>query len=153
MNETPCGKQVRSPALRFCGDLIQLMAETCRGFISTGQRQEAPNVSFGGPTINGQSVWTKLSFLSQTFLSLWLFHNSLEIRSTNLICRIIDFQGTCDLCCYHVLLDLRLGLVVRKHLASLGMESLEARWSPSSKSISEAKGYSDWNCNGFFPLW
>ena len=31
------------------------------------------------------------------------------------------------------------GLVVRKHLASLGMESLEARWSSSSKSISEVK--------------
>ena len=40
-----------------------------------------------------------------------------------------------------------LGLVIRKHLASLGME---ARWSFSSKSISEVKGYSDWNCNGFF---
>ena len=48
----------------------------------------------------------------------------------------------------------RLGLVVRKHLALLGMESLEARWSSISKSISEAKVYSDWNYNGFFfPLW
>ena len=56
------------------------------------------------PTRNGQSVWTKLSFLSQTFRSLWPFHNSLEIRSTNLICLIIDFQGTCDLCYYCVLL-------------------------------------------------
>ena len=49
--------------------------------------------------------------------------------------------------CY---LDPKLGLVVRKHLASLGMENLEARWSTSSKSISEVKGYSDWNYNGFF---
>ena len=49
-------------------------------------------------------------------------------------------------------LGLKLGLVVRKRLASLGMESLEARWSSNSKSISEVKGYSDWNCNGFF-LW
>ena len=46
----------------------------------------------------------------------------------------------------------KLGLVVRKYLASLGIESLEARWSSSSKNISEVKGYSDWACNGFFPL-
>ena len=51
----------------------------------------------------GQRVSTKLSFLGQTFQSLWPFHNSLEIRSTNLIIRIIDFQGICDLCCYCVL--------------------------------------------------
>ena len=38
--------------------------------------------------------------------------------------------------CY---LDPKLGLVVRKHLALLGMECLEARWSSSSKSISEVK--------------
>ena len=53
-----------------------------------------------GPTRNGQSMWTELSFLHQTFQSLWPFHNCLEIRSMNLIFRIIDFQGTCDLCCY-----------------------------------------------------
>ena len=53
--------------------------------------------------------------------------------------------------CY---LDPKLGLVVRKYLALLGMECLEARWSSSSKSISEVKGYSDWNYNGFsFSLW
>ena len=45
------------------------------------------------PTRNGQSVWTELSFLSQTFQSLWPFHNSLGIRSINLIYRILDFQG------------------------------------------------------------
>ena len=44
----------------------------------------------------------------------------------------------------------KLGLVVRKRLASLGIESLEVRWSSSYKSISEVKGYSDWNYNGFF---
>ena len=55
------------------------------------------------PTRNAQSVWTALSFLSQTFQSLWPFHNSLGIRSTNLSYWIIDFQGTCDLYCYHVL--------------------------------------------------
>ena len=42
--------------------------------------------------------------------------------------------------CY---LDPKLGLIVRKHLALLGMESLEARWSSRSKSISQVKGYSD----------
>ena len=46
----------------------------------------------------------------------------------------------------------KLGLVVRKCLASLGIGSLEARRSSSSKSISEVKGCSDWNYNGFFPL-
>ena len=50
-------------------------------------------------TRNGWSVWTELSFLGQTFCLLWPFHNSLRIRSTNLISRIIDFQGTCNLCC------------------------------------------------------
>ena len=52
------------------------------------------------PTRNGQSMWTELSFLGQTFRSLWPFHNSLGIRSTNLSYWIIDFQGTCDLYCY-----------------------------------------------------
>ena len=37
-----------------------------------------------------------------------------------------------------------------KHLALLGIESLEVRWSSSYTSISEVKGYSDWNCNVFF---
>ena len=37
----------------------------------------------------------------------------------------------------------KLGLVVRKCLTSLGVESLEARWSSRSKSISQVKGYSD----------
>ena len=34
------------------------------------------------PTRNGQSVSTKLSFLGQTFQSLWPFHNSWGIRCT-----------------------------------------------------------------------
>ena len=46
----------------------------------------------------------------------------------------------------------KLGLVVRKCLALLGIGSLESRWSSSPKNISEVKGYSDWDCNGFFPL-
>ena len=40
-----------------------------------------------GPIRNGQSVWTELSFLSQTFRSLWPFHNFLGIRTTNLSVR------------------------------------------------------------------
>ena len=44
----------------------------------------------------------------------------------------------------------KLGLVVRKCLASLGIKSSEIRWSSSYKSISEVKGYSDWNYNGVF---
>ena len=44
----------------------------------------------------------------------------------------------------------RLGLVVRKCLASLGTGSSDARRISSSKNISEVKGYSDWNYNGFF---
>ena len=46
----------------------------------------------------------------------------------------------------------KFGLVVRKRLALLGMESLEARWSSSFKSISEVKDYSDRNYRKFCPL-
>ena len=45
-------------------------------------------------------------------------------------------------------LGLKLGLVVRKCLASLEIKSSEVRWSSNYKSISEVKGYTDWNCNG-----
>ena len=45
-------------------------------------------------TRNGQSMWTELSFLSQTFQSLWPFHNSLGIRSTNLIYRRRQWHPT-----------------------------------------------------------
>ena len=46
----------------------------------------------------------------------------------------------------------KLGLVVRKSLASLGVKSSEARLSYSSKSISDVKGYLDWKYNGFLLL-
>ena len=46
----------------------------------------------------------------------------------------------------------KLGLIVRKCLASLGIESSGARWSSSFKSISEVKGYADWKYNEFLPL-
>ena len=51
--------------------------------------------------------------------------------------------------CY---LGLKHGLVVRKCLASLGIESSEARWSSSSKSIYWVKGYSDRKYSGLLPL-
>ena len=46
----------------------------------------------------------------------------------------------------------KLGLVVRKHLALIGIENSEARWNSSSKTISEVKGYSGWKYNEFLPL-
>ena len=49
-------------------------------------------------------------------------------------------------CCY---LESKLALVVRKHLASLGIKGSEVRWRSSYKSISEVKGYSGWDYNGF----
>ena len=44
----------------------------------------------------------------------------------------------------------KFGLVVRKCLASLEIESSEVRWTFSYKNIFELKGYSYWNYNGFF---
>ena len=42
--------------------------------------------------------------------------------------------------------------MIRKSLALLGVKSSEARWSSSSKSISDVKGYLDWKYNGFLLL-
>ena len=46
----------------------------------------------------------------------------------------------------------KLALVVRKHLASLGVGSSESRWNSSSRSMSQVKGYSDREYNGLLPL-
>ena len=46
----------------------------------------------------------------------------------------------------------KLGLIVRKCLASLGIESSGARWSSSFKSISQVKGYSDRKYSRLLPL-
>ena len=46
----------------------------------------------------------------------------------------------------------KLKLVVQKHLAVLGVESLEARWSSSFNSISQVKGYSDRKYSRLLPL-
>ena len=128
--------------------------EPSQGFIPTCQCHETSSIPVKGAARNGQNMWTELSFLSQTFQSLWPFHNSLGIRTTNLICRITDFQGICDLYCYCVLL-LRSQtwiLVVKKGLALPGVESSKARWKSSSKSISQVKGYSDRKYSMLLPL-
>ena len=104
-----------------------------------------------GPTRNGQSVRTELSFLSQTFRSLWPFHNFLRIRTTNPSDHRLS--GDCDLCCYCVLL-----LRFQTWVGSWEAPSLprnrkfRSRWNSSSKSISEVKGYSDWKYDEFLPL-
>ena len=46
----------------------------------------------------------------------------------------------------------KLALVVRKHLASLGVGSSGSRWNSSSRSMSQVKGYSDREYNGLLPL-
>ena len=67
------------------------------------------------------------------------------------MCQIIDFEETYDLCCYCVLLlRSQTRLVVRKHVASLGVES--SRWRSSSNSISQVKVYSGRKYNGLLPL-
>ena len=64
MNETPCVKQVRSPALWFRGDLVQLMAETCRGLYWPAIAKRHPtcltvcdpiNCSLPGSSVHGDS--------------------------------------------------------------------------------------------------
>ena len=48
------------------------------------------------------------------FITVW------GIETTNLICGIIDFQGTCNRCCYCVLLlNPKFGLTVMKYLVLL----------------------------------
>ena len=77
MNETSYEKQVRSPALWFHSDLIQLMEETCQGFIPTCQWQEAPRASFRnrpemGIVCGPNSPFSvKLFGLFDYFITLW----------------------------------------------------------------------------------
>ena len=91
--------------LRFWGDLIRFMAETLSGDYTNLLMSRGTQCLLRGMARDGRSVWAELSFLGQTFQSLWPFHNFWELeQTTNLLCWIIDFQGTCDLCCYCVLL-------------------------------------------------
>ena len=57
------------------------------------------------------------------------------------------------ICAATVYCDLgpKFGLLVRKYLTSLGIESSEVRWSCRYKGISEVKGYSG-SAMDFFPL-
>ena len=75
--------------MQFRGDLIQLMAETCRGIILTCQCQEAPNVSFGdrlemGKVCGPNSPFSvKLSDFFDHFITSWeleLLTNLLDHR-------------------------------------------------------------------------
>ena len=75
------------------GDLIQLWQKPVGGLHWPANAKRHP-MSPLELTRNGQSMWTELSFLSQTFQSLWPFHNSLGIRSTNLIYRRRQWHPT-----------------------------------------------------------
>ena len=58
--------------------------------------------------------WSPFPGLSDHFITVW------GIETTNLICQIIDFPGTCNRCCYCVLLlNPKFGLTVMKHLVLL----------------------------------
>ena len=106
--------------------------------------------------------WVKpvdLTFLSQsTFPGLFdHFVTAGGIETTNLICKIIDFQGTCDPCC-HCVLWLRPQVWIDCHEAPSLSRSwkllwlyfhvlqtgaqLGARWSSSSRNVSQASGCS-----------
>ena len=137
MNGMLCVKQGRSPALRFYGDLIRLMAETCRGIIPTCQCQEALNVSFGNRPEMGKACGpnspflVKLPSLFDHFLTSWELELLTYLSDHRLSRDLWSMLLLCTVC----YLGPKLGLVVRKHLASLGVESSEARGSSSSKSI------------------
>ena len=97
MNGMPCVKQVRSSALRFHGDLIQLMAETCRGVILTCQCQEAPNVSFGNRPEMGKACGpnspfsVKLFGLFDHFITPWKLESESEAtQSCPTLCNPMD---------------------------------------------------------------
>ena len=80
----------------------------------------------------------KLSGLSDNFKTSW----ELELLTSSVRSQIFkglavhDVTVYCHLCPKH-------GLVVRKRPALLRIRSSEARWSSSSKSISQVKDYSD----------
>ena len=73
-SEEPCSAVPRQPHTAYGRNLLGVYTDLPmpRGTQCLLQEQ----------TRNGQSVWTELSFLCQTFQSLWPFHTSLEIRST-----------------------------------------------------------------------
>ena len=93
--------------------------------------------------------WSPFPGLSDHFITVW------GIETTNLICQIIDFQGTCNRCCYCVLLlNPKFGLTVMKHLVllkakiytwvffTLQTEGSGAGWNSGSRNLSQAGGSS-----------
>ena len=102
MNDMLCTKHVWGPALQFSGDLTDggdLMADTCWGFILTCQHLAALMAPLGDPPEMGKVCGVNCPFWSSFSVSLTI-SELLGIRSSILICWIIDCQGTCDLCYY-----------------------------------------------------
>ena len=128
MNDMPCVNQVMSPALWLHGASEWLKAAPKREAL-LGVYTDLPMPRDTQCPCEGSSQkWAKR--VEQTFLSRssfpGLFDHFIivwEIRTTNLICWVIDFQGTCYPWCYCVLL---LRLHVWKRLALLGAESYKS---------------------------
>ena len=76
--------------------------------------------------------WSAFPGLFDCFIIAW------GIRTTNLICWIIDFQRTCDPCCYYVVL---LRPHVWKGLALLGVH-LGAIQNSDFRNVSQVRGHS-----------
>ena len=107
--------------------------------------------SFWDPPEMGKMCGLNSPFWSDFSVSLTI-SELLGIRNTNLICRIIDCQGTCDLCYYCVQWLWFQTWFDCQEVPSLARHGqFEERWSSSFKSISEVKGYSHWNYKGLFP--
>ena len=69
----------------LCGSVVtsySLWQKSVRGLYRPANAKRHPK-SPSGADQKWANIWTELSFLGQTFRSLWPFHNSLEIRSTN----------------------------------------------------------------------
>ena len=75
-SEEPCSAILRWPHMVYGRSLL--------GVYTDLPMPRGTQCLLQGPTRNGQSVWTELSFLGQTFRSYWPFHNFLGIRNTNL---------------------------------------------------------------------
>ena len=115
MNDMPCEKQVRIPALRFHGDLIQLMEETCQGFLPTCQCQEAPNDSFGNRPEMGKACGPNSPFSVKLFSLFDHFITPWELEVLTYSIGSLTFKG---LVIYTVTvycgLGPKLGLLVKK---------------------------------------
>ena len=77
-------------------------------------------------------VWTKFSFLHQSFWPPWPFCNCFRIRTTDLIFWIIHFQGICDPCYYYLLLLRPQGW---KDLALLGVKKYKSTFGSKVKVL------------------